>query len=93
MKNKIILSLFILITKLSIAQTDKLVTDIQSPIFGDMSKSSCYSDNCTNAYGKYKFSNGAIYQGNFKNNLAHRQGKYTLNDGYSYDGHIANNKH
>lgn len=49
------------------------------------STSNCISGNCTNGFGKKKYSNGT-YEGQFKNNFRHGRGVYKWNNGESYEG-------
>ena len=37
-------------------------------------------------YGKYLYSNGDVFEGNWKNNRANGSGKFFTIKGYSYDG-------
>ena len=40
----------------------------------------------SNGYGKYIYADGAVYEGEFKNNMAHGKGKMTDADGETYEG-------
>ncbi|MFH1050734.1 MAG: hypothetical protein V1779_07370 [bacterium] len=46
----------------------------------------CESGNCENGYGVYKFDNGSIYEGNWKNNKFNGEGKYIFLSGNYYEG-------
>ncbi len=46
----------------------------------------CLSGDCGNGFGKYRFGDCTIYEGNFKNYSLNGSGKYTYNSGEAYDG-------
>ena len=41
-------------------------------------------------YGKYVYSNGDVYEGEFKGDLRHGDGKYIWANGETYTGQFAN---
>ena len=55
----------------------------QSGNFGE--KTGCTGD-CKNGYGVWVYSDGARYEGNFKNGKKNGQGTYTFADGTKYVG-------
>lgn len=52
-------------------------------------RTGCVEGNCRNGRGKYIYSNGAIYEGDFQNNLPHGFGTVTYADGDRYVGQMA----
>ncbi|MEZ5004232.1 MAG: C1 family peptidase [Chitinophagales bacterium] len=46
----------------------------------------CVSGDCENGYGKFIYSDGDIYEGNFKSSYRHGHGKYQYIEGDIYDG-------
>ena len=46
----------------------------------------CISGDCENGFGKFIYSDGDIYEGNFKSSYRHGQGKYVYIEGDIYDG-------
>jgi hypothetical protein len=52
----------------------------------------CISGDCKNGKGNIKFSNGELYEGDFKNGKPEGQGKYTFNTGTIYNGSFKNGK-
>jgi len=53
---------------------------------------SCLSGNCLNGFGKYRFANGAVYEGNFVNGRASGKGNVKYADGSTYVGDFVNGK-
>ena len=37
-------------------------------------------------FGIYHYSNGDVYEGDWKNNMQHGRGKYYFTDGFTYEG-------
>lgn len=52
----------------------------------DAQNTGCVYGDCGNGYGKYVWSNGDEYIGNWKNNKQHGQGYYTFKTGGKYSG-------
>ena len=49
-------------------------------------KLGCVFGDCTNGKGEYKFSNGAVYKGSFKDNEFDGEGTYKFESGACYSG-------
>ena len=46
----------------------------------------CISGDCENGFGKFIYSDGDVYEGNFKSSYRHGHGKYSYIEGDTYDG-------
>ncbi len=46
----------------------------------------CKSGNCSEGYGTYRFANGDVYMGNFKDGKQHGQGTFVWASGDKYEG-------
>lgn len=56
------------------------------------SYSQCIQGDCKEGYGKFNFSNGDIYEGEWEDDKFHGKGKYLYNDGSYFEGLFKNNK-
>ena len=61
-------------------------------IFSASAFAQCTEGNCENGQGTYKYSNGAKYKGQWKNNRLDGQGTLTYLDGSKYVGQWKNNQ-
>ena len=50
----------------------------------------CVQGDCSTGYGAYVYSNGARYDGQFRNGRPHGQGRFQFADGNKYVGHLEN---
>ena len=62
-------------------------------IFSASAFAQCTEGNCENGQGTYKYSNGAKYKGQWKNNRLDGQGTLTYLDGRKFVGHWKNNNY
>lgn len=50
----------------------------------------CISGNCENGFGKYKFKNEDVYEGNWKNSSSNGKGKRIYSNGDVFEGDWVN---
>jgi uncharacterized protein (TIGR02145 family) len=61
-------------------------------ISGQFSFSQCVEGDCNNGFGKYLYSNGDVYVGEFKEGKITGKGKFTWSNGEYYEGSFVLNK-
>lgn len=61
-------------------------------ISGQFSFSQCVERDCNNGFGKYLYSNGDVYVGEFKEGKITGKGKFTWSNGEYYEGSFVLNK-
>lgn len=59
-------------------------------LFCAQTNAQCLSGNCTTGYGKFKYKNEDIYEGNFADSYANGKGKMFYSGGDTYDGEWKN---
>ncbi len=71
---------------------NKICSDAWSfELFGDyLSETGCVTGDCDNGYGIYRWDNGDMYEGMFKDGVFDGYGIYKWSDGYSYAGQWRN---
>ena len=55
-------------------------------VISEQTKTGCIKGNCVNGTGTYKFKNGNVYEGTWKDGKANGEGTYKWPDGDEYTG-------
>jgi hypothetical protein len=73
-------------------QVTNSVDKVSSTAATSIARTHCASGDCKNGFGVYKWSDGAFYEGNFRDGKFHGRGRIVRSDGSIYVGEFVNDR-